>query len=789
MLKDAVSIQLRGANFANNTILSLLDCSDGKYTKAALLYGRNGSGKSTIANAFRKVSGQESPTIEYASLLDDSNQPIQLLQQEREAISVFSEDFINNNVRIKPDGLDSIVMLGEQVGLSEQIETAALELQAATDALTNANTALAEYRNHSNPKSPEYYSNKIYGVLQQDNGWAGRDWIIKDGKRNSSVTNDTYKSFIHLSPVKSRDELIIAFNDAKNQLDAAKKGSSIINTSVPSMPFSIESFSAERLHQLLITKIERPQLSDREKTLLSLVAENQTDLLKARIGLFEDDSIQFCPYCLQDLSKDHKTHIISVLHLILSEIVVKHQAELNGFLFSKFEPDLSSFSELKSYSSINIAISQLNESIRYNNALIQRKVADPYEPVFDNVVDLCPVYFQVSEALLTLEGEKSKHNAEVSNIQKIKANMQEINNQIAYYDVFELAQKIEAQQTEKRNAENESKTALENYYLKKTQLDDLDAKRKRIDIAVDLINDELKYIFFSEKRLSIQIDNDQLKLLVNGKSVSPSHVSSGECNILALCYFFALLLRGRSKEDAYQVERLIVIDDPISSFDNENRIGILSYLKYKLSLFLSGNNNSRAIIMTHDLLTYYNVEKILSQIQQEWKNDSQQLNAKYNLWELSNSSITRPKYKSRHEYSELLRIIFEYGKGYAEEYDIVIGNIMRQALEAFSSFEYKKGIEDLSTHKEIIGEASAMNDKQRVYFKNLMYRLVLHGGSHRLEQTKSLEVNFPAIISEPEKRRTARDILCFIYLLNKSHLKAHIGDACSEIETWCKSIQ
>ena len=156
---------------------------------------------------------------------------------------------------------------------------------------------------------------------------------------------------------------------------------------------------------------------------------------------------------------------------------------------------------------------------------------------------------------------------------------------------------------------------------------------------------------------------------------------------------------------------------------------------------------------------------------------------------MSNSSITRPKYKSRHEYSELLRIIFEYGKGYAEEYDIVIGNIMRQALEAFSSFEYKKGIEDLSTHKEIIGEASAMNDKQRVYFKNLMYRLVLHGGSHRLEQTKSLEVNFPAIISEPEKRRTARDILCFIYLLNKSHLKAHIGDACSEIETWCKSIQ
>lgn len=789
MLKDAVSIQLRGANFANHTVLSLFDRSDGKYTKAALLYGRNGSGKSTIANAFRKISGQSCPTIDYASLLDDSNQPILLSQQEQEAISVFSEDFINNNVRIKPDGLDSIVMLGEQVGLSEQIETAEAELQAATEALKNANTVFEEYRIPSNAKSPEYYLYKIYGILQQDNGWAGRDRVIKDGKRNSSVTNDTYKSFMHLSPVKSRDELIIAFNEAKKQLDAAKKGSGVINTLVPSIPSSIESFSAEDLSQLLFTKIERPQLSDREKTLLSLVSENQTDLLRTRIELFEDDDTRFCPYCLQNLSKDHKTHIISVLHSILSENVVKHQAELGCFLFSEFDPDLSAFSELKSYSSVSIAIGQLNEAIRYNNALIQRKISDPYTPVFDDVTDLYSVYLKVKDVLFTLENEKREHNAEVSNIQKIKANMQDINNQIAYYDVFELAQKVEIQNAEKRSAGDASKRALEYYYSKKKQLDDLDAKRKRIDIAVDLINDELKYIFFSDERLSIQVDNDQLKLLVNGKSVSPNHVSSGECNILALCYFFTLLLSGRSKKDAYQVERLIVIDDPVSSFDNENRIGILSYLKYKLSLFLSGNNNTRAIIMTHDLLTYYNIEKILSQIQQEWKNDNQQLNTKFYLWELSNCGITRPNYKSWNEYTELLNIVFEYGKGNAEEYDVVIGNIMRQVLEAFSSFEYKKGIGDLSAHKEIFSEASAMNDNQRTYFRNLMYRLVLDGGSHRLEQTKSIEVDFPAIISAPEKRRTARDILCLIYLLNKSHLKAHIGNACSEIETWCKDIQ
>ena len=75
-----------------------------------------------------------------------------------------------------------------------------------------------------------------------------------------------------------------------------------------------------------------------------------------------------------------------------------------------------------------------------------------------------------------------------------------------------------------------------------------------------------------------------------------------------------------------------------------------------------------------------------------------------------------------------------------------------------------------------------------------MYRLVLHGGSHKEEYVKSMnDLNFFTLISEKEKERTAKDILCFIYCLNKPHLLAHLKDvdpdAESKLNLWCQDIR
>lgn len=67
------------------------------------------------------------------------------------------------------------------------------------------------------------------------------------------------------------------------------------------------------------------------------------------------------------------------------------------------------------------------------------------------------------------------------------------------------------------------------------------------------------------------------------------------------------------------------------------------------------------------------------------------------------------------------------------------------------------------------------------------------GGSHKEEQIKAMQdFHFFNLISDAEKQRTAKDILCFIYLLNKKHLLAHL-EGCSnvtvELESWCQDIK
>ena len=53
-----------------------------------------------------------------------------------------------------------------------------------------------------------------------------------------------------------------------------------------------------------------------------------------------------------------------------------------------------------------------------------------------------------------------------------------------------------------------------------------------------------------------------------------------------------------------------------------------------------------------------------------------------------------------------------------------------EVLEAFSTFQYKKGIEEVSTDRSIL--AILPEKEYQSYFENLMYRLILNNGSHIL---------------------------------------------------------
>lgn len=191
--------------------------------------------------------------------------------------------------------------------------------------------------------------------------------------------------------------------------------------------------------------------------------------------------------------------------------------------------------------------------------------------------------------------------------------------------------------------------------------------------------------------------------------------------------------------------------------------------------------------MTHDLSVLYDIEKALGEISKECTTANK--SAECLSFELHGAGITyidENQHKQYNEYTRLFETIYDYALSRTTATELFIGNTMRRVLEAFSTFVYKKGVAEISQDVTIL---SAIQEDKRNYFQNLMYRLVLNGESHYEEHVYGVQdMAFFGHISPVEKQRTARDILCLMYQLNKNHVLAHLPDAKPEIDGWLASI-
>lgn len=790
MLKDVAGIRVCGANFENPSNILFFDPHSGnkiKKVSGSLIYGRNGAGKSTLAKAIKKAKDEFQETSIQADFVDLNNSTLELSSDDKSHIFVFDEEYVDKNVKFQESGLSTIVMLGHQVELAEKIQTEQKNLEALKAAYDAQEVVVKTFEKSDSEIPPMYHVKKMRWALQGDDCWAGRDKLIKGNRQNTAVHSDTYKQFIALPTSKTRDQLIVEFNETLKSLREAQQGDAAILDAVSTINIC---YNEEEILRLLKTKIEKPKLSEREHYLLELAQTGNATQLNNMIAVFSDKNVCTCPMCMQSVSKEYKQDLVQSVQKVLSKTVEDHQASLCKFIISEIEFDLSPFMKLANTDLCSKLLLELNNAIKYNNLVIQSKIDDPYTPCEQQLHAVSNLLIELNDALDKLECERIEYNKEIADTKPIVERLTKINNQIAHFDIQDSYLRYLASAAQAKKEQEKFVELQNNFAQTKRCLDELEATQRNVRVAVSIINKNLNYIFFSPTRFKIDYQNGNYVLLSNGKVLRPSQISQGERNIIGLCYFFASILQNQEESIGYTKEYLLVIDDPISSFDIENKTGIMSFLRYQLGKFLFGNKDTRAIIMTHDLPTYYDLEKVFKELTTK----SEKIYSEktfYHSYELRNQKLIAVSSCKRQEYSELVKIVYNYALGDATEYELVIGNIMRQMLEAFSTFQYKKGIGDISTDQSIL--ALLPENIYQTYFENLMYRLILNNGSHRLEQTQSMsDMYFFTVISDSEKRRTAKEILCFVYLLNKKHLLSHL-EGCADIENnlqhWCADIK
>ena len=419
MLEQIKGIKLKGANFVNQTELKFFNSTNDKVAKVALVYGRNGSGKSTISNAFKKVKGEDILNIETASLYDNDSHEISINDSGDKVIFVFNEDFVNDKVKIQEEGLGSIIMLGKKADLTDKIEQATEQLSEAKDIQVEIKQKIEEYKDVTNLKSPYYYEGKMCMTLKNDDGWAGRERRIKELRRNANVPMNKYLEFVNITASKLKSELLIDFEEQMRELEKAKQGSGKIIEEIIKIPDAYINFNYSAISKLLEETMEKPILSEREKYLLKLIEAGEKDFLQKQLDYFCNDEVQYCPFCLQDISDDYKVDLVDKIQSILSDFIKEHCRKLSEFLLEEINFDFTSFIQLSSYPESCELLNKLNKTIQENNRVINQKINSPYTCTYEKITDITSLLIELEKSLKNLEEERDEYNKNIVNTKPI----------------------------------------------------------------------------------------------------------------------------------------------------------------------------------------------------------------------------------------------------------------------------------------------------------------------------------------------------------------------------------
>lgn len=788
MVESIMSLKISGRCFHPATKLK---CFTKDTSRISIIYGKNGSGKSTLSKALCNVETDLS-----CSLLDQNDK---LLSISQDHIFVFNEDYINNKIAVQNDGLSAVILFGEQVEIDKQIEEANVKLEDYQRFIDNQEVIKNGLENAKNSNSYQYKINNLKDKLKSSDNWVEREFLIF-GRRHNISTNILERIFERPVISKSMEEAFAHFQELKSIIGTGSQE----KISDTMKPLTFENDLFQDITQLLAKKIEEPVLNDRDKRIIEIYSQKGSRYITDIKAVFENENQDICPYCFRSINSEEKTIILSAIEKILSEEAKNHQKELKKqdqnitemiTELDKIITIADNFKDIytKEYETVESQCRIVNSLLSQYSQSIEDKMNSLYAPISFPDNNIIQEITKLNDSISCLEEKRNIYNQQIEEIDKSKKKASDWNREIAYWEFAEEY----AEYQEAYNNYQECCRKMTDYITKFNKLKEeiayLNNKKKNVVIAKDMINKALSYVFFSNKRLQVDVgaESGKYHLISNGIKVTPDKVSTGERNIIALCYFFTQMLDNHDSTDNFTDEYFIVIDDPISSFDRENQVGVITYLKYQLSKIFHGNMNSKILLLSHDLAAVYDLEKAGEEIGEQFN-----LKKKFvESFELKERQIDNAKHidDNRNEYSLIMKEIYKYAKGENSLLsDLTIGNSMRRLLEAYGTFVYKKGIASLTTNEEIL----SLCDNHKEYFKNYMYRLVLNGESHFEEKVISLkDTNFFENYTSDQLKDTAQKIICYLYLINPLHVKEHLadkghslGDYITIIENWIKNI-
>lgn len=788
-------------------LFPLVADSKDKYCKWTTLYGDNGTGKSTLSHALYKYENQG-----VATGTNEDDVYVTNLGVLPENVYVYNDDFREGRLHFENSALGAIMMTSLQASKRTELKDAEASLD---NAIKQNNSIQKDYDNEIKNFNDEEKS--LISAFKGNGSWADTERKIKHLKRNSSITIKDIENFYttgsrsgHLSKEK--------INALEKQLEEGVQNISNIEPTTEHIP-KLDSPDREKTEKLINNAVLYCQQSISLSVTDSEISRNLQEPV-VKIPESEDylsKHPKFCKLCLQSLSEEHISEVLEEIQKLRRMDEVQQFSLKGGKINKKLEEVIDMLPSLNVAQKKNIKASdQLKFEQQMSNfkvfieeieKYVTLKKDSPTTAIKNDIVvnadDKCGNFFSaVSEINLLIDN----FNSQIDEYNNNKLALSNLNRQVAIEKNRGFYNKWKDAKLLKEKAEENLQDSQKNVISAKAKYQRLqgEVNGRTTQLAMDKINRELSIIFLSDDRLRLEENPNEsgtYKVISRGQPVQLSNLSTGEKSAISLAYFFSIPYENKAADFHFDQDSLFVLDDPISSVDRTNEIGLFSLLENELSDLIknhvSKNCQLQVLAMTHSSQVFYTLQQIGGRIyggkkQREFASKQLTLVSK-----VGDQRSVKPILKNRNEidlsYRRLIKDVYNWtvsndNQDTTDQCMIpgyLIGNMTRRILEEYGYFNFDKSGRQILSDQNILNYikiASGLSESICDKIKSTKFHIWLNAESHGEDKANTGDKIHADSIGENEMLNETKLILIFLDAVHQTGLGSLISNKTKDIK-------
>lgn len=553
--------------------------------KLNFIYGSNGSGKTTISNLINDYDLSDDCLVEM-------NNPSNI------KTLVYNKQFVENNFTQSTSSVKGIFTLGEDtIHAQEELKKLKAENQEKLESIEKKEQTIKGFDDEIELKKKQV-TDKCWKV-QQDIGNSFSNALV--GYRSSKQKFFENCLSLYKKCDKKEAENLEAI---KEKYDIAYSNESQVYTTFPTIDITeIQNIEYSSLLQKIITGSTDTPMGQFIELL------NNSDWVKQGIEYIPHSNHQ-CPFCQQTLSKELQQEIENHFDeeyendcQSIKEFISNYNAYFNS-VESTISKILGSIIPLVDFSELKTKHELFNNQLKLNNEKLNKKLDHPSNKITINsfkglIEEINQIIETYNSAIIsnndivrnqTQEQVKCKSSLWSYIVDELKIDLKQ------YTDFVEGKQKgITAIKKQISDLKNEVK---EN----KTKIDSIENSMTSVAPTVTEINKILTKFDFKGFHLKENQHQTGTYLILRDDGTNVGNtLSEGEYNFITFLYFYYLVY-GSQEKTGIGSNKVVVIDDPISSLDS-NVLFIVSTLVKNLINDCRKNKNGikQTFILTHNV--------------------------------------------------------------------------------------------------------------------------------------------------------------------------------------------